>query len=214
MIAVGIGFAAVLFRMGRTGGRLVPAARLGIGLSGMLVVFAGLLFGLSYGFTPSENTAPPLESSLFGKVLDEPAPDFTFFHSQTDEPAQLSDYRGKVVLLNFWATWCAPCLEEMPGLNKLQMDYRDQGLVVLTISEEDRATILAFEEMMPLETVSGRIEDPDAMPDRYQDFLMVRPSSYVIDQQGQLRRYVPAARNYAFFEAVVKPLLEPELAAQ
>ena len=52
-------------------------------------------------------------------------------------PFKLADYKGKVILLNFWGTWCAPCRAEMPGLIALHQDYRDKGVVVLGVAVED-----------------------------------------------------------------------------
>jgi len=57
---------------------------------------------------------------------------------------QLSNLRGKVVLVNFWATWCTPCRREMPDLDKLNARFRAQGLVVLSISDEDQAKVAPF----------------------------------------------------------------------
>ena len=60
------------------------------------------------------------------------------------KPYRLSDLRGKVVLVNFWATWCTPCRREMPDLDKLQARFATQGLVVLSISDEDQAKVAPF----------------------------------------------------------------------
>lgn len=61
------------------------------------------------------------------------APDFTL--SNLDgRKVSLSSYKGKVVILNFWGTWCEPCKAEMPSLNKLYLEHRDKGLVVLAVS--------------------------------------------------------------------------------
>jgi peroxiredoxin len=69
--------------------------------------------------------------------------DFTLtdFHGKT---WNLKDLRGKVVLLNFWATWCPPCRKEMPDLEALYLKFKDQGLVVLAISDEDAAKVSPF----------------------------------------------------------------------
>ena len=61
------------------------------------------------------------------------APDFTLTNLE-GQKVTLSSYRGKVVVLNFWGTWCEPCKAEMPSLNKLYLEHRDKGLVVLAIS--------------------------------------------------------------------------------
>jgi peroxiredoxin len=61
------------------------------------------------------------------------APDFTLTNLE-GQKVTLSSYRGKVVVLNFWGTWCEPCKAEMPSLNKLYLEHRDKGLAVLAIS--------------------------------------------------------------------------------
>ena len=68
-----------------------------------------------------------------------PAPDFT---TQTldGSPVRLSQYRGKPVLLNFWATWCAPCQEEMPLIQRASDTYRGKGLVVLAVNYQQTST--------------------------------------------------------------------------
>ena len=69
-------------------------------------------------------------------LLDKPAPAFTLKNLQ-GQPVSLSDYKGKAVLINFWATWCGPCKMEMPWLIALQKKYASQGFTVLGISEDD-----------------------------------------------------------------------------
>ena len=76
------------------------------------------------------------------------------------KPVKLSEQRGKVVLLNFWATWCGPCREELPMLNQLATEYREHGLVILAISDEDRALVQSVVEQhkysVPMLIDSGR----------------------------------------------------------
>ena len=64
-----------------------------------------------------------------------PAKDFRV-SAPDNRPLTLADFKGKVVFLNFWATWCKPCEEEMPGMERLYQKYKDKGLVVLAISED------------------------------------------------------------------------------
>jgi cytochrome c biogenesis protein CcmG/thiol:disulfide interchange protein DsbE len=65
------------------------------------------------------------------------APDFTLYNVP-GEPVTLSDFRGRPVLVNFWATWCLPCAIELPELNRVATEYSDRGLVVLGINERER----------------------------------------------------------------------------
>ena len=60
------------------------------------------------------------------------------------KPWSLKDQRGKVVVLNFWATWCPPCRKEMPDLEKLYQQFKEQGLVILAISDEDAGKVKPF----------------------------------------------------------------------
>ncbi|MBF0318571.1 MAG: TlpA family protein disulfide reductase [Nitrospirae bacterium] len=73
-----------------------------------------------------------------GELLGQAAPDFSL-KSINGGTISLSSYRGKVVLLNFWATWCAPCKEEMPSMNMLYHKYKNNGLVVLAASTDNSA---------------------------------------------------------------------------
>jgi thiol-disulfide isomerase/thioredoxin len=59
------------------------------------------------------------------------------FKDSSGNDVSLHDFKGKAVLLNFWATWCGPCIMEMPGLVALQRQYKDKGLVVIPVSEDD-----------------------------------------------------------------------------
>src|SRR6266496_6357477 len=66
-----------------------------------------------------------------------PAPDFTI--QDPDRTVSLNQFHGKIVVLNFWATWCPPCVEELPSLEQMQKDLGDKGVVVLGVSVDDSA---------------------------------------------------------------------------
>ena len=85
------------------------------------------------GSRPPKSTAPATSAR------PQPAPDFTLT-SFDGKPVRLSDYRGKLVLLDFWATWCAGCKAEIPRFMEWQQKYGAQGLVVLGVSMDDSST--------------------------------------------------------------------------
>jgi len=130
------------------------------------------------------------------------APDFVFTLVKEDKLAQLEDYRGKLLLVNVWATWCGPCLIEMPALDRLQQQYQSEGLVVLNLSDEPNEVIRSFLEKNPMSTVHGRIADRKSIPDFYQ-FGKARPTTFVIDREGIVVETLTGGKSYKVFEEIV-----------
>ena len=153
---------------------------------------------LDLGTAPA--AAPSAANTTFA-----PAPDVEF-QTLAGQPFRLNDVKGRVVLLNFWATWCIPCREEIPELNALQRELEAQGLKVIGASTEDSAegvndyqqSVAKFEYEVLLggDDAKARLEHPQL------------PTTYLIDRQGRIRQKIIGARNKAGWEAVVKPLLE------
>lgn len=88
---------------------------------------------------PVSAQRPAPQNSIIGSA----AADFTLRDVEGHQ-VRLSDFKGKFVLLAFWATWCPPCKEELPTLQKLYEQYQDKGLVILAVDDEDPATIKGF----------------------------------------------------------------------
>ncbi len=198
MILTGLVFIYLLAGKKRT--LNTPMEWFGFGLSSLLVVFAGVL--LLLGFTMGDQARSPFYAQE--ESVGEAAPDFSFQRMGTGESASLDDYQGNVVLLNFWATWCAPCLDEMPDLNRLQEEYAEQGLVVLTLSDEHPETLAHFDQnMIPLDTESGYLTDATVLPEPFIRMLDGRPESYVIDRDGVIREFILGARNYQYFKQAI-----------
>ena len=112
------------------------------------------------------------------------APDFTV--KNADRAVTLSNLRGKVVVLNFWATWCPPCVEETPSLVQMQQRLKDKGVVVLAVSvDADESAYRRFikDHNMDLLTVRDADQKSNAL---YGTAMF--PETYVIDRQGIVRR--------------------------
>jgi peroxiredoxin len=144
-------------------------------LSGLIAVLTGVLL---YTLWPTfRNLAGPAVA-----VGDE-APDFRLA-SDNGRPVQLEDYRGKFLILNFWATWCPPCVDELPSLNRFSQRFSDKDVVVLGISvDEDAAAYQQF-----LKTAGVRfstVRDPERKVSRLYGTLKF-PETYFIDRQGKV----------------------------
>ncbi len=112
------------------------------------------------------------------------APNFTV--QDADRKLTLSDYHGKTVVLNFWATWCPPCVEEMPSLIQMQQRMKDKGVVVLAVSlDEDESAYHKFLRDHGVNVITVR--DPAMKSsDLYGTFKY--PETYIIDRNGILQR--------------------------
>ncbi len=117
-----------------------------------------------------------------------------------DHEMQLSDFKGKVVLLNFWATWCAPCREEMPGMQALWEKTRAKGFVILAVAADrgSKKQVAAFARELAL--TFPILLDPDGkVRNRYEVEML--PMSYLIGRDGRISGRVIASKAWASQEA-------------
>jgi cytochrome c biogenesis protein CcmG, thiol:disulfide interchange protein DsbE len=121
-----------------------------------------------------------------------PAKNFAF--TLDGKPAHLSDLRGKVVLLNFWATWCPPCVDEAPSLIQLQRQIASRGGMVLGVSVDDDAE--AYDQFLK----AYQIDFPTYRDPSKQIALMygttMYPDTYVIDRQGRVDRKIVGPQEW------------------
>lgn len=136
--------------------------------------------------------------------LNKRAPDFRRVDLR-NAPVHLADYRGKIVLLNFWATWCAPCLYEMPRFVEWQSKYGTRGLQVLGVSMDDSDS--------PVRTLNRKlhINYPVMMGDErlgelYGGILGL-PVTYLIDRRGVVRARFQGETDLSRIEGQLKVLL-------
>src|SRR2546427_5002387 len=137
---------------------------------GVLLVLSGLL-GMA--------ARPPLVGS--------PAPEIVLKDLQGGE-VKLSDLRGKIVLVNFWATWCKPCKEEMPAMQASYDKLRDQGFVVLAVNELEDAARVAEHIRTHGHTFLVVMDHDNRVANRYG--VVGLPASFLIDRQGIVREHV------------------------
>jgi cytochrome c biogenesis protein CcmG/thiol:disulfide interchange protein DsbE len=109
------------------------------------------------------------------------------------QTVSLKDYRGKVVVLNFWASWCPPCLEEFPSLIQLQRDM--PGVVVLAVSFDTDAN--AYRQYIADNHITGITTILDTTQQSNLSFDTTRPpETYIIDRRGVIRRKFIGAQNW------------------
>ena len=132
------------------------------------------------------------------------APDVEF-QTLAGKPFRLKELQGQVVLLNFWATYCIPCREEIPALNALQHELQPQGLKIVGASTDDSAEgVNAYQKEVAKFEYEVLLGGSDAKVKFQQSVL---PTTYLIDRQGRIRQKIIGAQDKAAWEAVVKPLL-------
>ena len=132
------------------------------------------------------------------------APDFTRA-DLAGRQVRLADYRGKLVLLNFWATWCAPCRKEMPLFSKWQHDYGAQGLQIVGVSMDDDVT--SVKQVLAQRPVRYPIVMGDAKLGERFGGVFGLPLSFLIDAQGRIVARYQGESDLARMEAKLKELL-------
>ena len=156
------------------------------------------------GWLKVKTTTPPATATTQANANHEPAPDVEF-KTLEGKPFRLKELQGQVVLLNFWATYCIPCREEIPALNKLQSELEAQGLRIVGASVDDTIEgINSYQEEVVRFGYPVLVGDSDAKVKFEQAVL---PTTYIIDRQGRIRDKIIGTRDKAGFEAAVKPLL-------
>ncbi|MDT5270655.1 MAG: cytochrome c-type biosis protein [Acidobacteriota bacterium] len=134
----------------------------------------------------------------------EPAPDVAL--TTTDgKPLKLSELRGQVVLLNFWATWCVPCRSEIPSLNAMHHDLSSRGLKVLGVTTQDSAELVREYQKDVKQDYTVALGD-DGVANKFS--VGVLPTTFIIDRQGRIRHKVIGEKSRAQFEALINPLLD------
>jgi peroxiredoxin len=120
-------------------------------------------------------------------LLGSPAPEIALEDLQGHQ-VRLSDLRGKVVLLNFWATWCKPCKEEMPAMQASYDKLRDKGFVVLAINELEDTERVAEHIRTHHHTFPVVMDHSNTVANRYG--VVGLPASFLIDPQGIVRERI------------------------
>ena len=168
---------------------------------GIIVPLATLGCDSGYSNTSSNSDAANQPNSLKRGLpaMGSVSPPFQLADLQGNQIA-LSDYKGKVVLLNFWATWCGPCRVEMPAMEKLYQDLQREGLEVLAVSIDPQGLVVTrpFQEAMGL--TFPILHDSDFRVGAAYGARTL-PMTYLIDQNGIIRQRIFGARDWSGTDA-------------
>jgi peroxiredoxin len=141
----------------------------------------------------SPTAKKPMPKTKSASAKNASAPTNIALLKPADFPKLRDSYKGKVIVLNFWATWCAPCVAEMPEFIKLDADYRSKGVQVLAISADDTTDLKTLvtrfvkEKGMTFPVYVQDTDDPQQMIDLInKDWPGVLPATFIYDKQGTL----------------------------
>jgi len=149
--------------------------------------------------------ARPIADSTPSTTGGKPAPAFTL-QDLNGKNVSLADLRGKVVVLDFWATWCPPCVKEIPHFIELYEQYKDKGLAILGISL-DREGVGVVEAFVQKYQIKYPIMMTDGKVDKAFGGIPSIPTTFLIDSAGNISKKYVGYNSKAVFEADIKKLL-------
>lgn len=174
-----------------------PVRRRGLGLIGVLALAGVVVVAAIVGVALVRNSQAQPQSGA--------APDFTIT-TFDGQPVTLSELRGKVVILNFWASWCGPCRDEAPALETIWREYQDDGVVVLGVAFADLdPDSVAFMNEFGVTYPNG--PDTGTLISKEQYHITGVPETFIIDQQGQVRQFIFSVVNEQSLRTTVEALL-------
>ena len=125
-----------------------------------------------------------------------------------DVPVNITDYEGKVVVLDFWASWCVPCRRSFPWLNEMHAKYGDDGLVIIGVNlDQERSEAEAFLQEIPAQ-FQIHYDESKALATEYE--VVAMPSSYLLGPDGEIlkRHYGFKVKKQEEYEAAIVAALE------
>ena len=136
--------------------------------------------------SPGQQTLPPLAKPFV-------APDFRL-KDENGKVIRLSDFRGQVVVLNFWATWCPPCREEMPSMERAHQKIKGEKIAIIAVNVgEDEDTVFGFTGQHPL-TFPLPLDTDGSVVDQYP--VVGLPTTFIIDPSGKATHQAVGGRRW------------------
>jgi len=154
-----------------------------------------LALGISIFILLKLNESEIFFSGTLKLEVGKAAPDFTF-PGLDGRMISLSDHKGKVVLVNIWATWCSPCVDEMPSMEKLYQEFKDDNLEILAVSIDALGAKVVGPFMQKYNLTFPALLDPEGTIRQSYQVTGV-PESFIIDQQGVLAKKIIGAADWS-----------------
>ena len=176
--------------------KMIPLFFLGLGM---------ILIAIS-GYFVFKNNSTQTDFSAVPAQVNYAAPELTLTDTQGTEHS-LADYKGQVVLVNLWATWCPPCKEEMPAFETYYNKHKDEGFVIIAVNDGDPTPdVLQFVEDYGL-TFPVWL-DPTYIATEQAFKTINLPSSFVIDREGVIRLQWVGGINKKMLDKFVTPIIK------
>jgi peroxiredoxin len=176
----------------------------------LIAVFALACFAVGVGlywfvFQPAKQPHPINTKVL--SLIDQPRPDFSL-HDTSDKPHDIKEWDGKVILLNFWATWCPPCRREIPAFISMYEKYHAKGFVIVGVALDSKQNAIDFVDPMGINyPILVADQTGIALTQEYGNDLGVLPYTVIIDRKGVIRHTVRHELSLQEAEQLVTPLL-------
>lgn len=169
--------------------------------AGVFLVVAALTGFAGFYFNRANLISPAAEGAA-QRLMSASLPDLS------GKPQALSQWRGKVLVVNFWATWCAPCREEIPALMKVQMQYASNGVKIVGIALDNAGKVLDYAKEMHIDYVLliGGVETLSLAKD-FGNRAGVLPFTVVLDRTGKVVHAHAGTLTEASLGAILAPLL-------
>src|SRR3972149_5715772 len=177
----------------------------------ILGMFLGVILILKNSSAESRNETLSLGVQEYATPVE--AVDFTL-KDLDNKRISLKNYRGKVVMLNFWATWCTPCRLEMPSMEKLHRQFKDTGFVVLAVAAGGKAEgVSAFVKEYHI-TFYTLLDTDQGVAEEYKVWAL--PTTYFINAEGKIIGRVNGSRDWSAKEATqyISSLLQKDSLSQ
>lgn len=164
----------------------------------VITVFAlgGLIYTINFPLKPMVRSISKVQTSVGQKIYD-----FDFIDVRKDRIYAISDLQGTPIILNFWGTYCRPCIEEFPDLKKIESVYSNE-VRVIALSDEDKDRIMRFIERIESPAIVGSFSS-----EKWIELESFRPLTIIIDKEGIVKEYVFGKKDFNYFESAIADLL-------